>query len=210
MLKPRTPRLKGAQIMTKKIAIGMLLLWFSLPATTNAHTALKNSNPAANQVVTEHLIELVLTYEGEVESLSTMTLQKENQDIPLTAVEIQTNQMIGHLEKPLENGAYIIKWEIVGEDGHIITGDIPFTVQNTSEEITEPEEGAASEEGTTDTSDETETEENASESNDETTNEQRTTHPKDYSAGTLTKIIIPLAALSMVGVGLFALFGRKK
>ena len=43
--------------------------------------------------------------------------------------------MIGKLSQNLENGDYLIKWTIVGKDGHPIQGEVPFSVQIESSEF---------------------------------------------------------------------------
>ncbi|MEH7120881.1 copper resistance CopC family protein [Neobacillus vireti] len=113
------------------LLVGLLLI---IPAVVSAHTELTSSNPAANQVVKDDLKEIVLTYEGKIESLSTMTLVKDGQEEPLVSVTPKENQLIGTLSAPLENGFYTIKWSIAGEDGHPLTGEIPFSIQKEGKE----------------------------------------------------------------------------
>ncbi|MCM3729462.1 copper resistance protein CopC [Neobacillus cucumis] len=113
----------------KKLLFLLMSLLVMIPSIASAHTELTSSNPAANQVVIEDQKQIVLTYEGKIESLSTMTLVKDGQEIPFDHVTPKDNQLIGIISTPLENGSYTIKWSIAGEDGHPITGEIPFTVQ---------------------------------------------------------------------------------
>jgi copper resistance protein C len=100
-----------------------------IPTIVGAHTELTSSNPESGQVVTEDLNEIVLTFGGKIESLSKMTLQKDGEEVPFAGVEPLDKQMTGTLSEPLENGEYVIQWNIVGEDGHVIEGEIPFSVQ---------------------------------------------------------------------------------
>src|SRR4051794_680870 len=118
----------------KKILLLLISMLVMLPAIASAHTELTNSNPTSGQVVKEDLKEIVLTYEGKIESLSTMKLVKEGEGVPLVSATPKENQLIGTLAAPLENGSYTIKWSIAGEDGHPISGEIPFTVQKVVKE----------------------------------------------------------------------------
>ncbi|MEH7250762.1 copper resistance protein CopC, partial [Neobacillus niacini] len=78
----------------KKLLFLIICTLVMIPTNANAHTELTTSNPAAGQVVSEDLTELVLTFAGEIESLSTMKLMNDGQEIPIN-VELQEKQMIG-------------------------------------------------------------------------------------------------------------------
>lgn len=105
----------------------MLLFWF--PSIISAHTHLLESNPVEGQVVVEELKELTLTYDGNIEKLSSMKVLKEGTQLADIQVKIEAEKMVGVLSEPLEKGTYIIQWNIAGEDGHPITGEINFIVQ---------------------------------------------------------------------------------
>ncbi|MEW9052747.1 MAG: copper resistance protein CopC [Neobacillus sp.] len=113
----------------KKLTFILICMLILIPTLVSAHTELTSSNPESGQVVTEDLQEIVLTFGGKIEPLSKLTLQKEGVEILLAGIEPIDNQMTGTLSEPLENGEYVIIWNIVGEDGHIIEGEIPFSVQ---------------------------------------------------------------------------------
>ncbi|KON90007.1 hypothetical protein AF332_26450 [Sporosarcina globispora] len=179
-----------------KILLSFICFFIILPSMTSAHTGLESSAPESGQVVTEDLNEITLTFAGEIESLSTMTLVREGQEILLSNVEPNGKQMSGTLESPLENGSYVINWSIVGEDGHQITGEIPFTVkseentdqdsqieesQTSDEEIIQPEESNKSAEG-----------------------------KKESSPNMIMNIFIPLLTMAVLVIGLFLLFRRKR
>jgi copper resistance protein C len=172
----------------KKLLILIICTLVMIPTMVNAHTELTSSNPATGQVVTEDLTEIVLTFAGEIESLSTMKVMKDGQEIPLN-VELQEKQMTGTLSTPLDNGAYVINWNIAGTDGHLITGEIPFTVQ--MEQKAETNEPTISEKE----------EKNETQTKNNHTNEQATNS---------IKIIVPIVVVLILVTGLFLLFGRKK
>jgi copper resistance protein C len=182
----------------KKLFFLIIGALFIVPTVANAHTALTSTNPADGQVVTEELTELVLTFAGEIESLSTMKLLKDGQEVPLK-VELQEKQMIGTLSTPLDNGSYAIEWSIAGEDGHLITGEIPFTVQ--IEQKVEQEQTTETKQPTT-----PDKEDNAEDQyKNDNTNKQNNTQSSN-----MIKILVPILVIIILGIGIFLLFGRKK
>lgn len=182
----------------KKLFFLIICTLFIVPTIANAHTALTSSNPADGQVVTKELTELVLTYAGEIESLSTMKLLKDEQEVPLN-VELQEKQMIGTLSTPLENGSYVIVWSIAGEDGHLITGEIPFTVQ--LEQMVEQEHLNETKESiTTDKEDsKAENQEKSGQTNDQ----------NNKQSSESIKVIISVLVVIVLGIGTFLLLEGK-
>jgi hypothetical protein len=139
-------------------------------------------------------------YAGEIESLSTMTLVKDGQEITFSSVQPQDKQMIGSLSTPLENGSYLIKWNIAGKDGHQIKGEIPFSVQleQKIEQKTETKEPGTTEKEESKVEDQ---EQNA---------DVNTKEETDEPTPNLMNTIIPVVVLLILVVGLFMLFRRKK
>ncbi|WP_121612568.1 copper resistance CopC family protein [Mesobacillus foraminis] len=115
----------------RKLIIIAFLFYIILPAMlAHAHTGLEISNPAEGEVILQKLEEVVLTYETEIESLSTMELVNGQQTkIPLNNLTVEGNTMKANLGQELENGAYSINWKIVGKDGHPIEGKVNFQIQ---------------------------------------------------------------------------------
>lgn len=106
-----------------------MCLLFLLPSVVSAHTHLSVSTPIEGQVVVEELKEITLTFDGNIEKLSSMKIVKGGSELTALQVQIEAEKMFGILPEPLDNGAYVIQWNIAGEDGHPITGEINFTVQ---------------------------------------------------------------------------------
>ncbi|MFZ7947213.1 MULTISPECIES: copper resistance CopC family protein [Bacillaceae] len=181
----------------KKILFLLICLLVMIPTIASAHTELTSSNPAENQVVTEDLKEIVLTYGGKIESLSTMTLIKDGQEGPEVSVTPKENQLIGTLSAPLENGSYTLTWSIAGEDGHPITGEIPFTVEKEEVKLDQKSE---TKEPVKVKKEETKIE--------NTKQDQINMQDKDSSSD-LKNIIIVAVVLILV-IGLFLLFRRKR
>jgi len=176
----------------KKLLFVLISLLVMIPTIASAHTELASSNPASGQVVTEDLKEIVLTYEGKIESLSTMKLVMDGAEIPLLSVEPRDKQLVGTLSAPLENGSYIIQWSIAGEDGHPITGEIPFSVQMAQKEEQK-----------------TETKEPATFNKEEPKNENKKQEQTNESSSNMKTTITVVIVLILV-IGMFLLFRRKR
>lgn len=114
----------------KKILLATLLGFSLFSATSvSAHTGLTSSTPSVDEVITEELTEIELTYHGSIQPISSMTLTNEGETVSFEQLQVEDNVLKGSFSKPLENGTYTITWNVVGEDGHPITGDVPFSVQ---------------------------------------------------------------------------------
>jgi methionine-rich copper-binding protein CopC len=110
--------------VTKWFASGALLL---LVATAHAHAHLTAAVPAEGSAgkAPEHI---VLTF-SEVARLTVMTLQREGEEsrklTPLPA------QMAARITVPLPRllpGKYTLSWRVVSADGHVLPGQLHFTV----------------------------------------------------------------------------------
>jgi copper resistance protein C len=191
----------------KKIMAIILFILIFIPSIVSAHTGLSVSNPAEGQVVETELSEITLTYEGRIEKLSTMKLLKNGAEIPFEQIQVVDKQIIGKLAKSLENGSYKIEWNIAGEDGHPLKGEINFSVQliAKSEEPTpapdEKDQGKKAEEQPQTISDQKDQTKDASLKNTKD-------EPVNESNSTSTMMLIGFAVL--VGIGIVFLIRKKR
>ncbi len=114
--------------MKKGLSIIILLL-FLFPTMASAHTKLVSSNPSNGQIITEPTKQITLEFEEALEQLGTIKLYKAGTATAVTNVQVKGNKLTADLPNGLENGDYKIEWKVVSEDGHPITGQIPFKVQ---------------------------------------------------------------------------------
>ncbi|KMY48930.1 copper resistance CopC family protein [Peribacillus loiseleuriae] len=184
----------------KKLLFMLICMFITIPTMASAHTHLSSSNPKEGQIVTEELKEITLDYAGTIEKLSTMKLLKDGVEISLSQILVQDKQLIGTLSAPLENGSYIIEWNIVGDDGHPITGKITFTVQ--IEQINKEKETE-----TVQPKVEENKQENEQQDKVETQTENQTVDQP--STNTVTTIITVLLFAILV-LGLVLLFKKKR
>ena len=128
----------------------LLFLILIIPFSVQAHTTLLSSTPAEGENVTEALREVELVFGTKIEEGSTMTIEGESGSFEFESIAIEGDLMVGTFTKSLANGSYRILWNIIGEDGHPIEGEIAFGVS------IEPEEEAATAPAATEKAEESE------------------------------------------------------
>jgi methionine-rich copper-binding protein CopC len=104
-----------------------------------AHAHLQKAIPANGAVVNASPTSVVLTF-SEPAKLTAAWLQKDggpkqkvNGLVPSASKEISVP-----VAEPLQPGSYVLSWRVVGDDGHIVPGQIRFTVAAASSGATAP------------------------------------------------------------------------
>ena len=178
----------------KKIIFFTFLFLLTFIGNAFAHTGLESSSPQQGEVIEENLNQIQLTFETKIEQGSTFTLQNTaGETIPVENISVVDRQLIGELSTPLPNGDYKINWNIIGADGHLIDGEIPFSV-NVAEEEAPVQES-------------TETE-NTVEENEATTVADTTNEEPEQEKSNNSMIIIVIVLIAII-IGSF-LFMRKR
>ncbi len=122
--------------MYKKFFV-LLFLILIIPLSVQAHTTLLSSTPAEGENVTEPLKEVELLFGTKIEDGSIMTIEGESASFEFESIVVEGDSMVGTFTESLTNGSYRILWNIIGEDGHPIEGEIAFGVSIETEEQTE-------------------------------------------------------------------------
>ncbi|MEH7377766.1 copper resistance CopC family protein [Neobacillus drentensis] len=201
----------------KKFFVLFLGAILFLPTIASAHTQLSGSNPQQGQVISEDIKEIALTFEGNIEKLSTMGLLQGDKEIPLNQIQIQGAKMVGTLKTPLDNGTYRLQWKIAGQDGHPVTGEIQFQVQKNlsgqdpNTPTTNQEQGSTSEQNQNQGTN-SEVKENPSTTTAQQTNVEKAEiinkeDPEKSSNNII--VIIFIGLLVILVIGFFLLFRRK-
>ncbi|RFU66121.1 copper resistance CopC family protein [Bacillus sp. V59.32b] len=137
--------------MIRKIFLFTFMFFLIFTNHSFAHTGLKDSSPKNQEIVTEELKTITLTFETKIELSSTFELGNSNgEPIPIDDISLNENQMVGNLSSPLDNGSYQVNWKIIGADGHPIEGKFSFqvdvpTAEPPAEEPKEPEQATENE-----------------------------------------------------------------
>lgn len=103
---------------------------FVLPGFAAAHTGMESSSPAKDQIVEQEVGEITLSFNTEIESLSSFAVtdgQGNRHEVDNVATD--DSQMSGTIDPALTNGQYTVEWKIIGRDGHAVTGAYEFQVR---------------------------------------------------------------------------------
>ncbi|ANU24506.1 copper resistance CopC family protein [Planococcus donghaensis] len=184
----------------KKIMILLILAIFALPVVGQAHTTLSSSTPAEGSVVTETLEEVVLTFGTVIEQGSTLTLESEGVTYDFEEITLSSEAMTGAIKEELPNGMYTIQWTIIGVDGHLIEGEIPFELA-----VEVVEEEPVEEESVVETVEEPVVEE-ATVTEEQTAQATETTEDE---GGNLLVTILLILAVAVIGFFGFRLLKKK-
>lgn len=181
--------------MLKKFFV-LLFLIFIIPFSAQAHTTLLSSTPAEGENLTEALQEVKLVFGTRIEEGSTMTIEGENGSFEFDSIAVEEDSMIGAFSESLDNGSYRILWNIIGEDGHPIEGEIAFGVTIEAEKEAEEAPAAA---------------ETAEEPAEQTTapSEEAAADQTEEDSNLLVTTLLVLAAILVV-YGIFKLLKKKK
>ncbi|MDE5055146.1 copper resistance protein CopC [Niallia taxi] len=203
--------------MKKGLFIFLVSFFFLCTNNAFAHTGLESSTPGNGEIVKEDLRKISLTFETKIEQGSNFTiLNSDNKEISVKNLEKTDNQLIGSIASPLENDDYVIKWEIIGIDGHIINGEYTFTVDAPVVED-DGEKNKTNEEAVTDTKEETTTSKETKKVSEETV-DHSTMSAEEHAAyekanSDPSTVLIP-AILILVGIVVIIVAGfiitRKK
>ncbi|WP_336776814.1 copper resistance CopC family protein [Paenibacillus sp. MMO-58] len=113
----------------KRILFICLAALFLLPGIAMAHSKITVSTPAKEETVTVSPAEISMTFNTNIEKLSQFKLLDESgNQVPTGDISVSKASMSGLVTEPLKNGAYTVKWTIIGADGHAVDGEYAFTV----------------------------------------------------------------------------------
>lgn len=113
----------------KRTLIFALMLLLALPGLASAHSYMEQSVPAKDEAVTASPGQISMTFNTDIEKLSSFKLFNEaGEEMPVGDIAVNGAVLSGTVTEPLANGAYTVKWAIIGEDGHTVNGEYAFTV----------------------------------------------------------------------------------
>jgi methionine-rich copper-binding protein CopC len=109
--------------------LSVAFLCYTWPA--NAHAILVSAAPAANQVVSSRNVPVKLRFNSRVDAKrSRLLLVCPDGTSRLLSLSAQsTPDTLMSEANGLEKGSYVLRWQVLSEDGHITRGDLPFLVQ---------------------------------------------------------------------------------
>jgi hypothetical protein len=107
-----------------------LLLALGWTIEAAAHAIIMESNPAVNAVVVGPDVPLELRYNSRIDKGRSrlLLLSPDKSTRALVIPDQGAADRIASEARGLTPGAYQIEWQVLGVDGHITRGFIPFTV----------------------------------------------------------------------------------
>jgi len=107
---------------------GTSVLVTALPAA--AHDELLGSTPASGEALTDAPAEVTLTFSADVLTIGAAVIVADaaDRDWVADAPVVRDGTVTVSLDPQLPIGGYEIRWRVVSQDGHPISGIIPFTV----------------------------------------------------------------------------------
>lgn len=112
----------------------LLSAWLLFPISAHAHSVLEASTPAEGEVVTEPVVAIALDFSAGIEEGSGMTMTMDGTAVDFSEVAIMDGQLIGTPAEELEDGSYVVEYDVLSEDGHPIQGALAFELQANEEE----------------------------------------------------------------------------
>ena len=105
------------------------LLWLGSVAA-RAHAIVVASQPAANAVVREKTIAVVVRFNSRIDPVRSRLLlvRADGTSTTLELSAAPSPDTLAATVGELAPGAYRLRWQVLAVDGHITRGDIPFTV----------------------------------------------------------------------------------
>ena len=115
--------------MARKSSIVLLLILFAWAA--DAHAILTSSLPGPKQVIKGPEIAVKLTFNSRIDAKrSRITLVRpDRSESQLTIGGQPSPGVLTSAAKDLKSGPYVLRWQVLAQDGHISRGEIPFSVQ---------------------------------------------------------------------------------
>lgn len=108
------------------------IVWALAATVVLAHAHLKKAVPADGAVVAGSPASVVLSF-SEPATLTACWIQKgDGAKQKITGLATTPAQQISVPVPKLEAGTYVLSWRVVGDDGHVLPGQIRFTVSGTT------------------------------------------------------------------------------
>ncbi|MCK2022631.1 copper resistance protein CopC [Microbacterium sp. kSW2-24] len=122
----------------RRFAVGMAVAAVAVFATAvpaSAHDSLVHSTPEADESLATAPESITLTYSGELLVLGDSTqgavvlvIDESGRDWATGDVEVSGNTVTATVEPGMPDAGYQVRWQVVSEDGHPISGIVPFTI----------------------------------------------------------------------------------
>lgn len=115
--------------MLKQLLLTFVVAFLIVVPKTYAHSNLETTKPTNGETVTEELQTIELNYSSNIEDGSNFkVLASDGSEMAIESLTINDGVLTGTLAAPLPNDNYTVKWEIISQDGHPLSGSFTFTM----------------------------------------------------------------------------------
>ena len=98
-----------------------------IPSLVQAHAILLRSIPSANQVVHGEAVPIELRFNSRVDGKrSRLSLVDPTGTVRELTIEQPSHDSVASRASKLTPGWYVLRWQILAEDGHITRGEVAF------------------------------------------------------------------------------------
>ena len=111
-------------------SLALVLMFLSTPAF--AHAILLSTSPGVDQAVSGPNVPIQLRFNSRIDgkrSRLILVSADGGAGTPLTIKEQSSPDTLAAQAEGLKSGAYILRWQVLANDGHITRGEVSFRVQ---------------------------------------------------------------------------------
>ena len=122
----------------RRFAVGMAVAAVAILATAvpaSAHDSLVHSTPEADERLAAAPESITLTYSGDLLVLGessqgavVLVIDQDGRDWATGEVTVAGNTVTAAVDPGMPDAGYQVRWQVVSEDGHPISGIVPFTI----------------------------------------------------------------------------------
>ena len=113
---------------SRHLGVGLLLILGAAGTLAQAHAHLRSATPADGSTVHAAPASLVLEF-SEAARLTALWIQKQGGDKKKLAPPQESQSRITVTLPPLGPGDYVVSWRVQGSDGHVVPGQLRFTLR---------------------------------------------------------------------------------
>ena len=114
-----------------RCAILILLLYSTSVSALFGHAILLFAIPAAKQVVNGPDVPIRLRFNSRIDARRSriMLVASDGAQTALTITKQASPDTLSAEAKELKQGSYVLRWQVLANDGHITRGEVPFQIQ---------------------------------------------------------------------------------
>jgi methionine-rich copper-binding protein CopC len=98
-----------------------------------AHAILLSSTPTPHTAINGEIVDFALQFNSRIDAPRSLLILLMADGKTTEALSIRKTKSLDSLEahrSNLPNGSYVLRWQVLANDGHISSGEIPFDVRN--------------------------------------------------------------------------------